>query len=71
MTTAEKLCWGPDVTVEQALWRDLNLIRHADLNPIDRELLRPTFAAFDGGQTIAVPNRVIARIRDIAARQPK
>jgi hypothetical protein len=53
------------------LWRLVAQIREADLQPVDRELLRPTFAAFDGGQTIAVPNRVIARIRDIAARQPK
>jgi hypothetical protein len=53
------------------LWRLVAQIRDSDLPPVDRELLRPTFAAFDGGQTIAVPNRVIARIRDIAARQPK
>lgn len=53
------------------LWRLVAQIRDADLSPVDRELLRPTFAAFDGGQTIAVPNHVIARIRDIAARQPK
>lgn len=59
------------MTVEQSLWRDLNLIRHADLNPVDCELLRPAFAALDGGQVIAIPERVVARIRDIAARQPK
>lgn len=59
------------MTIEQALWRDLNLIRHADLNPVDRELLRPAFAALDGGQVIALPERVVARIRDIAARAPK
>ncbi|MFM0638039.1 hypothetical protein PQQ63_15160 [Paraburkholderia metrosideri] len=59
------------MTLSNDLWRLVAVIRNADLQPIDRELLRPTFAAFDGGQTIAVPNRVIARIRDIAARQPK
>ncbi|SKC78528.1 hypothetical protein SAMN05445504_2416 [Burkholderia sp. CF099] len=53
------------------LWRLVALIRHADMQPVDRELLRPTFAAFDNGQIIAVPGRVIARIRDIAARAPK
>jgi hypothetical protein len=53
------------------LWRLVAQIREADLSTVDRELLRPTFAAFDGGQTIAVPNRVIARIRDIATRQSK
>jgi hypothetical protein len=59
------------VTVEQDLWRDLNQIRHAPLSTVDRELLRPAFAALDGGQVIAVPERIAARIRDIAARQPK
>ncbi|CAG4887759.1 hypothetical protein [Paraburkholderia saeva] len=59
------------MTLTNDLWRLVAAIREADLAPIDRELLRPTFAAFDGGQTIAVPSRVIARIRDIAARMPK
>lgn len=59
------------MTATNDLWRLVARIRHTDLSPVDRELLRPTFAAFDGGQTIAVPNRVIARIRDIAARAPK
>lgn len=59
------------MTTSNDLWRLVARIRDVDLSPVDRELLRPTFAAFDGGQTIAVPNRVIARIRDIAARQPK
>lgn len=53
------------------LWRLVALIRHANMETVDRELLRPTFAAFDNGQVIAVPGRVIARIRDIAARAPK
>lgn len=59
------------MTLSNDLWRIVAQIREADLQPVDRELLRPTFAAFDGGQTIAVSNRVIARIRDIAARLPK
>lgn len=53
------------------LWRLVAQIRHTDMAPADRELLRPTFAAFDNGEVIAMPNRVIARIRDIAARMPK
>jgi hypothetical protein len=59
------------VTVESPLWNDLRRIRNADLSAVDRELLRPAFDALDGGQVIAVPERVAARIRDIAARQPK
>jgi hypothetical protein len=50
------------------LWAAVARIRHAQLSTTDRELLRPTFAAFDGGQVIAVPERVVARIRDIDAR---
>lgn len=59
------------MTLSNDLWRLVAAIREAELEPIDRELLRPTFAAYDGAQTIAVPGRVIARIRDIAARMPK
>lgn len=59
------------MTAEQHLWQTLKRIRNADLSPIDRELLRPAFAALDGAQVIAIPDRVVARIRDIAARQPK
>jgi len=53
------------------LWRLVAQIRHADISTTDREVLRPVFASFDSGEVRAVPNRVIARIRDIAARQPK
>lgn len=59
------------MTVDSPLWKLLAKIRDADLKPVDRELLRPAFAALDGGQVIAVPDRVVARIRDIAARMPK
>lgn len=59
------------MTVEQQLWQALKRIRNADLSPIDRELLRPAFAAFDGGQVIAIPERVVSRIRDLDARLPK
>lgn len=54
------------------LWRLVERIRHAtNLAAIDRELLRPVFAAHDDGQTIAVPKRIEARIRFYAAQQPK
>jgi hypothetical protein len=59
------------VTVDNPLWKQLQRIRNAELSTVDRELLRPAFAALDGGQIIAVPQYVAARIRDIAARQPK
>ncbi|MEX3972219.1 hypothetical protein [Paraburkholderia caribensis] len=59
------------MTATNDLWRLVAQIRHADMAPSDREILRPTFAAFDNGEVITVPNRVIARIRDIAARMPK
>lgn len=59
------------MTVESPLWTDLRRIRGEDLNPVDRELLRPAFAALEGAQVIAIPERVAARIRDIAARLPK
>ncbi|WP_229657168.1 hypothetical protein [Burkholderia pseudomallei] len=49
----------------------LRAIRDADMTPIDRELLRPAFAALDGGPIIPLPDRVIARVRDIHARMPK
>jgi hypothetical protein len=59
------------MTATNDLWRLVTKIRNTDLSPVDRELLRPAFAALDGGQVIAIPDRVVARIRDIAARQPK
>lgn len=50
------------------LWRLVDRIRHADMSPIDRELLRPVFAAHDGAQVIAVPEYVEKRIRHYAGR---
>lgn len=59
------------MTVDSPLFRMLRDIRNADMAPIDRELLRPAFAALDGGPVIPLPERVIARVRDIHARMPK
>ena len=53
------------------IWRMVALIRQANLSPVDRELLRPVFASHDAGETRAVPEFVISRIRYYAARQPK
>lgn len=42
------------------------------LNPIDREMLRPAVRAVESGADVVhVPERVIARIRDLDARLPK
>lgn len=59
------------MTVDSPLWRALRRIRDAEIPAVDRELLRPAFAALDGGQVLRLPERVIARIRDIDARLPK
>jgi hypothetical protein len=59
------------MTAHSPLYQALARIRHAELSPTDRELLRPAFAALDGAQVVAVPERVAARIRDIDARMPK
>jgi len=51
------------------LHRLVAAIRHDVVScPIDRELLKPVFAAFDGGQICAVPEYVEKRIRHWAGR---
>jgi hypothetical protein len=58
------------MTVDSPLWKMLKAIRHADMKPIDRELLRPAFNALDGGEVMHLPEYVISRVRDIyASRQ--
>lgn len=59
------------MTVDSPIWKMLAHIRHAELKPIDRELLRPAFTALDDGKVMAVPSLVESRIRDIYARTPK
>ncbi|KKJ05656.1 hypothetical protein [Burkholderia gladioli] len=59
------------MTVDSPLYRMVRAIRDADMSAVDRELLRPAFAALDGGPVIHLPERVIARVRDIHARMPK
>lgn len=42
------------------------------LDPIDREILRPAVRAVESDvEVIHIPDRVVSRIRDIAARLPK
>lgn len=54
-------------------WRALRRIsqRLDMLSPMDRELLRPALVALEGGQVMALPQMIIARIRDIDARLPR
>lgn len=59
-----------DCPIRQALER---IAPHLEtLPPIDRELLRPAVRAVENdAEVIHVPERVVARIRDIAERLPK
>lgn len=42
------------------------------LNPTDREMLRPAVRAVESDvEVVHVPDRVVARIRDLDARLPK
>lgn len=59
------------MTTNEPIYRMVREIRDANLSPVDREMLRPAFAALDGGPVFALPERVIARVRDIHARMPK
>lgn len=56
--------------IRQAL---LRIAPHLEtLAPIDRESLRPAVRAVENdAEVIHVPERLVARIRDIAARLPK
>lgn len=61
-----------NIIVTNPLRRMLAAIRGAQLSTIDREVLRIAFAQLDAGaQEIHLPERVIARVRDIHARMPK
>lgn len=59
------------MTVESPIYQALRRIRDAQIPAADREMLRPAFAALDGGQVIHLPDRVVSRIRDLDARLPK
>lgn len=59
-----------DCPIRQALKR---IAPHLEtLAPVDREMLRPAVRAVENDvEVIHVPDRIVARIRDIAARMPK
>lgn len=60
------------MTVDNPLRQMLAAIQHADMPAKDREILRPAFAALnDNAEVIHLPERVVARVRDIYARLPK
>jgi hypothetical protein len=62
------------VTVTCPIRQALRLIApHLEtLAPVDREMLRPAVRAVESNaDVIHVPERVVSRIRDIAARMPK
>lgn len=60
------------MNVTTDLHRMLIAIRNEPLSTIDRELMRIPFAQLDAGvQEIHMPQMVVARVRDIYARQPK
>lgn len=59
------------MTVESPIYQALRRIRDAQIPAAYREMLRPAFAALDGGQVIHLPDRVVSRIRDLDARLPK
>jgi len=56
------------MTTNEPLFEALKRLEHADIPPTDREILRPAFAALHGGQAIALPDRVVQRIRALAAQ---
>lgn len=54
------------------LWDALRRIEHhRDLSDVDRNLLRPAFAALNGSCAIRVPDRIVARIKHLDATLPR
>ena len=60
----------PDCPIRRALVR---IAPHLEtLDPVDRESLRPAVRAVENDvEVIHVPDRLVARIRDIDSRLPK
>ncbi|MBR8248642.1 hypothetical protein [Burkholderia cenocepacia] len=56
---------------QDPLWRALKRLEHAELSDVDRNLLRPAFAAMHGSQAMRIPETVVARIRHLDATLPK
>lgn len=53
------------------LWEALRRLESADLSDVDRNLLRPAFAALHGAQAMRLPERIVARIRHLDATLPR
>ncbi|MDN7456543.1 hypothetical protein [Burkholderia cenocepacia] len=56
---------------QDPVWRALKRLEHAELSDVDRNLLRPAFAAMHGSQAMRIPETVVARIRHLDATLPK
>jgi hypothetical protein len=56
------------MTTDEPIFRALARLEHADIPPSDRENLRPAFAALRSGQALALPERVVKRIRALDAQ---
>jgi hypothetical protein len=52
------------------LWEVLRRLEHVELCDDDRNLLRPAFAAMHGSHAMRIPDRVVARIKHLAATLP-
>ncbi|MDR5813362.1 hypothetical protein QCE62_07115 [Caballeronia sp. LZ033] len=53
------------MTTTEPIYEALKRLEHADLPQVDREMLRPAFAALHGGVALALPERVIHRVREL------
>ncbi len=56
------------MTTDEPIFRALRRLEHADIPSADREILRPAFAALNGGQPLALPELVVKRIRALDAQ---
>ncbi|KWF81270.1 hypothetical protein WL94_28260 [Burkholderia cepacia] len=56
---------------QDPLWRALTRLEHADLSDVDRNLLRPAFAAMHGSQAMRIPEEIVKLIRRLDATLPK
>jgi hypothetical protein len=53
------------------VWKALRRLEKCDLSEVDRNLLRPAFAALHGAQAMRIPDRIVARIKELDATMPK
>ncbi|KVL59298.1 hypothetical protein WT01_15840 [Burkholderia cepacia] len=56
---------------QDPLWRALARLEGAELSDVDRNLLRPAFAAMHGSQAIRIPDEIVKLIRRLDATLPK